>query len=587
MVADERFDTIDYIVFAGMLLVSALIGIYFAFFAKRKQNTVKEYLLGGKEMGIFPISMSLVASSISGIALIGLPSEMYTFGTQLWVTVISEVLAYLTTAFVFLPVLFKLQVTSSYEYLERRYNRVLRKLGSILFILGTMLYIPIVIYVPGPLAFAQVTGISLQLLIPSVCVVCIFYTTLGGMKAVAWTDTVQTMLIFLGVVVVSVIGTVQVGGFSAVWEANRKGGRIEFFNMDPDPTARHTFWTVLIGKYFPNLSFSTVNQAFVQRYLAMPTLRKARLTVVILTFGVVSLISFCCYTGLVIFAAFSDCDPVSAGIVSKPDQLLPYFILKYTSDIPALPGIFVAGVFSAALSTMSTCLNSMTGVVFEDFVRPLFRKPVSDAKASFYMKVIVVLIGTVTVILATIVDKLGGIIQASASLGGITSGTLLGMFILGMLFPWANSTGALVGGIASASLVGWICIGTQVAVTRKQIILPMKPVSVEGCQNITLPLPTNQTQTITSEPFFLYKISYVYYPLIGVVVCVVIGLIVSYFTKMNKPHRMDPDLLSPVIHKYISFIDEEVVNKKLMRAHRNSVDISRQAKEESLPMTDR
>lgn len=138
MAADERFDALDYAVFAGMLLLSALIGIYFAFFAKKKQNTVQEYLLGGKEMGIFPISMSLVASSISGIALIGLPSEMYTFGTQLWIIIIPEIIAYTTTAFVFLPVLFKLQVTSSYEYLERRYNIYLRKLGSILFMIGTV-----------------------------------------------------------------------------------------------------------------------------------------------------------------------------------------------------------------------------------------------------------------------------------------------------------------------------------------------------------------------------------------------------------------------------------------------------------------
>lgn len=86
--------------------------------------------------------------------------------------------------------------------------------------------------------------------------------------------------------------------------------------------------------------------------------------------------------------------------------------------------------------------------------------------------------------------------QASASLGGITSGTLLGMYILGMLFPWANSTGALVGGIASASLVGWISIGTQVAVMNKEIVFPMKSVSVEGCVNVTMPLATNITQTV-------------------------------------------------------------------------------------------
>lgn len=135
--------------------------------------------------------------------------------------------------------------------------------------------------------------------------------------------------------------------------------------------------------------------------------------------GILIIVSFCCYTGLVIYATFATCDPLATGAIRKYDQLLPYFVMTITGSIPALPGIFMSGVFSAALrynlckkcsqddkkttntttildyifSSMSTGLNSMCGVIFEDLIRPAYNKPISEKTASFIMKVIVVVIG--------------------------------------------------------------------------------------------------------------------------------------------------------------------------------------------------
>ncbi|KAG8327053.1 hypothetical protein J6590_028196 [Homalodisca vitripennis] len=155
---DRYFDWMDYSVFGAMLVFSALIGVYFAFFAKDKQESSSEYLLGGRTMGIFPISMSLIASYISGISLLGIPAEMYVYGTQYWMIVASDSLVSLTMAFVYLPVFFKLKITSSYEYLNMRFNKAVCILGSGIFVLKMMLYMPMVIYVPA-LAFNQAVSI--------------------------------------------------------------------------------------------------------------------------------------------------------------------------------------------------------------------------------------------------------------------------------------------------------------------------------------------------------------------------------------------------------------------------------------------
>ncbi|KAH9628038.1 hypothetical protein HF086_018013 [Spodoptera exigua] len=509
------FDWLDYLVFGGMLLCSALIGVYFAFFASKKQNTTSEYLMGGKTMGMFPISMSLIASYISGISLLGLPAEMYTYGTQLWMVVLSEWAVSVTIAIVYLPVFYNLQITSTYEYLRLRFNQKVRLLGSIIFIIKMMLYIPIVIYVPA-LAFSQVTGINLHLITPIVCVVCIFYTTLGGLKAVVWTDTLQTVLMYFGVIFVLAYGTWRLGGISNVISINEKGDRLEFFNMDVDPTIRHTFWSTVFGNYFSWLASCSVNQAMVQRCLALSSLKRARITIFIMAAGIFIIVSLCCYTGLVIYATFADCDPLTTGSIRKSDQLLPYFVMTITGSIPALPGIFMSGVFSAALRYSS---------------------------------------GFACVALVFLVEHMGALIQAGKSLAGITAGSLLGLFSMGLFLPWVNSTGALTGGLTSTMLVGWISLGTQAAMMRGDIIVTPKPVSVAGCPgNHTFSTPSTPLHAVEfdrSGTFFLYRLSYLYYTLVGMIVCIIVGSVVSYFTEPNDPAMVHRDLLTPIVHRWL------------------------------------
>ncbi|KAM0733658.1 Sodium-coupled monocarboxylate transporter 1 [Formica fusca] len=560
----RSFDLVDSIVFIGMLSVSALIGIYQWYASRKKTDAVGEYLVGGQKMSIFPISMSLIASYVSGIAMLGLAAEMYVYGTQLWCVVIADSFVSFTMAVVYLPVFYGLRITSSYEYLELRFNRVVRLMGSVIFIIKMLLYIPLVIYVPA-LAFNQATGMDLYTIALVVCAVCIFYTTLGGLKAVVWTDTIQTAMMFGAAIAVAVLGTARVGSVAEVWKRNYDTGRIEFFNMDPDPTVRHTFWTVVVGNYLNWLATCSVNQAMVQRCLAMPNLRKSNLAIMIMAVGIISIVSLCCYTGIVIYAAFYDCDPITTKQIRKPDQLLPYFVMELSHTIPGLPGLFVSGVFSAALSTMSTGLNSMSGVIYEDMIKPCLRKPMSNIGASLIMKATVVIIGAICVGLVFMVEKLSGLIQAGKSLSGITAGPLLGVFTLGMFFPMANSMGALVGTLISLNLVAWISFGTQAAISSGSIYFPVKPVSVEGCSELLNSTIGNFTMIVETavreQPFFLYRMSYLWYTWVGFLTTILIGLLVSWFTGPSKYSRTDKQLFTPIIHCLLRSKDPQKANE--------------------------
>lgn len=210
--------------------------------------------------------------------------------------------------------------------------------------------------------------------------------------------------------------------------------------MDIDPTIRHSLWSQVIGGIVYWLQANAVSQSMIQRYLALPTLRAGRIALCIFIGGVIALMLLCSYIGLLIFATYKDCDPLTTKLASARDQLLPLFVIDTLGDIHGLTGLFVAGVFSAALSSLSTCLNSMSAVVLEDFIKPFVKKPLSNTAINWIMRSVVVVVGIICVALVVVVQKMGTVLQLTMSLEAITNGPLLGIFTIGVFLPWINST---------------------------------------------------------------------------------------------------------------------------------------------------
>jgi Na+/proline symporter len=121
------------------------------------------------------------------------------------------------------------------------------------------------------------------------------------------------------------------------------------------------------------------------------------------------------------------------------DQMLPLFVMETLGELPGLSGLFIAGVFSAALSSLSTCLNSMSAVVLEDFVKPFVKKPLTQRQVNWVMRSVVVVIGVVCVCMVYIVEKMGTVLQLTMSLEAITNGPLFGIFTIGIFLPWIKS----------------------------------------------------------------------------------------------------------------------------------------------------
>nr|XP_026496581.1 sodium-coupled monocarboxylate transporter 1-like [Vanessa tameamea] len=544
----QRFTWVDYVVFVFMLAISAFVGVYWGFF--KKQTTQNDYLLGGRNMKVIPVSMSLVASFVSGITLLGSPTEVYMYGTQYAYIMGGILLMSIIMTQVYLPVFHDLKITSNYEYLSMRFDNRVRLFGSILFTFTLIGWLPIVIYVPA-LAFNQVTGVDIHVITPIVCLVCIFYTSAGGLQAVVWTDVIQITSMVGAMALVAIKGTVDVGGIGTVWNRNMESGRIEAPNWDPRPTARHTIWNLVFGGLIYWLQANSVNQTMVQRYLALPTLRGAKWAVVLFCIGISILYCFCLYCGLLIYARFYDCDPLQTKLAKAKDQLLPLLVMDVLGDIPGLPGVFIAGIFSAALSSLSTSLNSMSAVVLEDFYKPFYKRQLSERQTNWLLKGVVIMLGILCLGLVFIVEKMGTILQLTMTLEAMTMGPQLGVFSMGILMPWVDALGALVGGMTGLAVMAWWCLSAQLAIANGLIYHPHKPLTTEGCQyNYTL-VETVFRHEQGQEVSPILHVSYMWYTLVGAVMTIIVGVTVSKINRWRGQAYVPPapKLLAPIIRR--------------------------------------
>ncbi|XP_050436170.1 sodium-coupled monocarboxylate transporter 1-like isoform X1 [Adelges cooleyi] len=546
----------EFSAFACMMILSVLIGLYYGF-VERKQNTVNDYLLGGKHMSVFPITMSLIASHISGITLLGVPSEVYVYGTQYLVIGFINVFIIIIVIYIYLPVFYDLQLTSVYEYLELRFNSTIRGICSLIYAISLILYIPVVIYIPA-LAFNQVSGLNVHAITPIICVVCIFYTTVGGLKAVVWTDALQSVFTTVSVIAVIVLGFINIGGFGNMIKANADGDRLELFKMDVDPFLRNTFWTVSVGTTFSWITGLGIHPGAVQRFVALPSYNKARKSLIYFIFGMGVVKIFTGLIGMQIYAKYKDCDPVRAKFIQNDRNLLPYFVMDVASKIPGLTGLFISGIVSAALSTMSAQLNTVSGTIYEDFVVKMLGFKVTQLTASVIMKSTVVIVGVVCVALVIVVEKLSGILQMAISLSGVTNGPLLSVFTLGLCFPWANSRGALCGMLTSLAVMSWIIFGAQEAIMSKKLQFVQREVSVAGCPaNITILNSTDYTGLyrmnddvyVSPDVRKIFTLSYNHYSTLGTLIGVAVGLAVSLIFPTEQDY--DPKLLTPCIRNFV------------------------------------
>lgn len=540
MVLNLTFSIIDYGIFATMLLVSFLIGIYHACTSSQNND---DYLLAGKSIGVIPMAISLCASFNSAYMILGIPAEIYTYGSQFYVMILGTGIGVFIAGEVWIPVLYRLNLVSMYEYFELRYrSKFPRLVMTLIFILKSSIYIGIVLYAPT-MALASVTQFSWQLCILVLGISSTIYTAIGGMKAVVWTDVFQIFIVFAGIVAIIVEGLIKTGGWEKMWEANVAGGRIELFNMSMDPYERHTFWNVLFGTLIMWGSPYTCSQYLVQRCLCLPTLTKGKIALYTNFIGQFVMTTMVAIIGLIMYAYYATCDPVKAGVVMKNDAIIPLFVLQEFVEYPGVAGLFISCLFSGALSTLDSTLNSLAAVTWEEIKACTCFESINKKHENMITKSLSVAYGIVAIGLAFVCHNLGSLINVGSRLFGACMGPMFGLCLVSVLCPMVNLKGASAGIVVGQILNIWLSFGAMIYSSAPATLsLNVTDCSVFNMSLTTDEMSSTQITNLTQESFehsddsvsSIYLLSYNIYPIIGTLTTILVSLFVSLCTGFNQ-----------------------------------------------------
>lgn len=574
------FVTVDFVVFALVMLASILIGTYYAV-SGGKNKTSLEFHLGNRQMKFLPILISLMVSNQSSIMMLGYPVETYLFGGVIWLPVLGYIFVFLACVRIVIPLFHPMKITSVNEYFELRYGAVaVRRFASICGAMVDTMYSALVLYGPA-IAMEGVTGVPFWVSVLSMAVSSIIYTSIGGIKAVVWTDVFQFLILYMGIFAVLIKGSMLVGGLDKVWDINLKTGRLQPVSFDIDPTRQYTFWSLMIGSTVKALVIP-FRQTSVQRVCCTKSAKEAKFIFYLIGPAFVLTMSLAMAMGMVAYAYYYTlrCDPIlSKKIVYN--QLIPYMVLDIFRNEPGMAGLFMASLFSASLSTVSSNLSGLSAITLEDFIKPNFKK-MSETKAAIISKVTVVLYGLLATGLAFLVAEMkGSLYRVALSIMSVFTAPLLGMFLYSIFFPRATHMGCLIGGIAGMAITLWISMGQSFSTSlRREKPLPFAP--IDNCfpvanstfLNSSITTPGNITTTITTTTFAtsvpdilnstiaplvqntgpqgldrFYAISYYWFDTLALIVILTVAIVVSYI--VGRPS------LRQVNMKYVlSFSDQ-------------------------------
>ncbi len=457
-----HFGWLNWTVLILYLLGMVYLGYYFM---RRASNSSDDFFKGGGRIPWWAAGISIFATMLSAITYMSIPAKAYAtdwtyYPMQICILVVSfPVIKY------YLPFFRRLNVTTAYEYLERRFNAATRLMASILFIVFMVARTALVLFLPS-LAMTAVTGINIYICIALMALITIVYCTMGGVEAVVWGDVIQGIILVGGAVLAAVYLIVNTGdnGATDFFRIATDNDKFRLFLFDADNPfdfVNATWWVVILGGLANNLISYTSDQTVIQRYLTTSDERSAARG--ILTNGIMSVVVtiafFTIGTGLY---TFFKTHPAELDLtMAKSDAIFPFFMM---SQLPAgLAGLLIAAVFAATMSTIASNINSISTAFTVDLWSKARSRSLHDGgevKVARVAGICAGLIGMAIAWLMATVD-IQSLLDYFNTILGLLSGAIGGLFLMGIFFPRIGSTAALVGFLCGTATVFYMNFCTQ------------------------------------------------------------------------------------------------------------------------------
>ena len=438
----------DWFLIAGYALFMLGIGWYYL----HKQKNTEDYLLGGRKINPIASGISLFATLLSTISYLGVPGETIRHGPVFFTVFLGTlIIIYFIVGYGIIPIFMRLRITSAYEILEKPLGVGVRVCGSLIFILTRIAWMALLIFLTAKvIVFMMNWDASLIPVITIVVgLITLIYSTMGGLRAVVISDVTQFSLLFLGAVITVLLITIKMGGpmqwFPTSWDPTWDS----FVIISFDPLVRITvlgtmvywivWWTCTAGS----------DQMAIQRYIATRNEKMAQRAFLSSCIAEVAVALLLMLTGLALLGFFRNNPHLLAegkSITGDADFLFPYYIAHL---LPVgITGLVVAGLLSAAMSSLSSGINSITTVILSDFIDRFRKFKNTENRQVRVARYISVFIGLIVVLVSSLMDKVpGNIMEVTTKTNGLFVPPLFNLFFMALFIPFATPLGTIFGSI--------------------------------------------------------------------------------------------------------------------------------------------
>lgn len=472
---------IDLLVVVAYLGFIAWLGLHFS----RRQTSTENYFVAKRSVPFWALGLSMMATLVSSVTFVAYPGSSYAGNWSLLVPGFMLMALLPFIAKVIIPFYREEVRMSAYEYFQTRFGRPARVYASIAFSLAHFSKMGFVLYLMA-LTITSMTGWDIVIVIIAVALVMIFYTVIGGIEAIVWSDVIQGLVMWLGIAVaLGYLLFLPDGGPSAVIGVAAENGK---FSLG-EPAwnfARPTIPVAILYGTFWYLQRYVADQTLVQRYLLAKTDQVAFRGVSIGAFLCVPVWALFMLIGTCVWAYFRLSHEQIAASITKSDQMFPYFLSIHLPS--GLLGLLLASLTGAALTMLASDLNSLAMVLVEDFYRAA-RPQSTDRERLRASRVIVIVVGLLNVVTALILVRTrGSALSMWFAVSAIASGGLAGLFFLAFLKRRASRAGAWTGIACSTAFTVWAVLtkGSNPIVNMAPFNFPYNDLTIGALGNIIL-----------------------------------------------------------------------------------------------------
>lgn len=493
MVTDKYLHTIDLLVIVAYLAGTTLLGIYLG----RGQKDAKDYFLARHTIPWWAILFSVVATETSALTFISIPGLAYITNLGFLQVAAGYVIGRVVVAYVLLPRYYQGDLVTAYALLEQRFGSATRRFASVIFMVTRAFADSVRVFATAiPIALILGPSVPQQYVMPiailTLGALTLIYTYHGGMRAVVWTDVLQTSVYLIGgLSAVYLLGRGVMGGWPNILYTAHRVGKLQFLDLSLSFDKPHTLFAGLLGGAFLSMASHGADQTIVQRLLAASSLKDARKALI--------------GSGIAVFVQFKLFLMIGIGLYTfyagrhfaTPDSIFPSFIISNMP--PGLVGLLIAAILAATMSAHSGAINALAAASMHDIYLPITKRSPDDPRALKTAKLFTLFWGVILLGAALLYREQGTpVVVVALSIASFTYGGLLGGFFLGILWKRAVQRDAILGMAVGIAVMTFVVFAKKLGIT------------------------------------FLSTIAWPWYVLIGTSVTMLVGILSSLTTPTHK-----------------------------------------------------